>query len=64
MLFRLIGKLLNSMFEIESSFSELKLSKEFSKRVLGWLDNNEDYLKQAYKQVNKSLLEKKDWFNF
>ena len=46
------------MFELDSSYSELKLSDKFSKRVLGWLNNNEEYLKQAYKQKIVKLYNK------
>lgn len=53
-----VGKIFNSMFELDSSYSELKLSDKFSKRVLGWLNNNEEYLKQAYKQKIVKLYNK------
>ncbi len=41
------------MFDLEQTYSEVKLDEQFSKRVLEWLDNNPEYLKQAYNQVNK-----------
>jgi len=45
-----LGDFFNSMFELEKTFSDVRLTPEFSKRVLGWLDNNQDYLEQAKHQ--------------
>lgn len=56
MFVRKIGEIFFAMFELKKSFSEIKLSEKFSKRVLDWLGNNENYLKQAYKQVNNNFV--------
>jgi len=39
------------MFEIETLYGEIKINDNFLGKVKKWLDNNEDYIKQAYKQV-------------
>ena len=49
---RKVAKLFNSMFELEKTYSDVSLNEKFAKKVLGWLDNNQEYLKQAYHQVN------------
>jgi hypothetical protein len=38
------------MFDLEKTFSDVRLTPEFSIRVLGWLDNNQEYLEQAKRQ--------------
>lgn len=38
------------MFELDMTYSDVRLSPEFSQRVLKWLDNNEGYLNQATHQ--------------
>ncbi len=41
------------MFEMEVLYGEIRIDNDlFKKKVLKWLDNNEEYLKQAYKQVS------------
>lgn len=45
-----IGQAFDSMFELSEVVSEVRLTPEFRKRVSGWLDNNPEYLKQAYHQ--------------
>lgn len=42
------------MFEIETLYGEIKINDNFLGKVKKWLDNNEDYIKQAYKQVIES----------
>lgn len=40
------------MFEFDISYGEIKIEDpKFVEKVQKWLDNNPDYLKQAYKQV-------------
>jgi hypothetical protein len=39
------------MFEIETLYGEIKINDNFLGKVKKWLDNNDDYIKQAYKQV-------------
>lgn len=39
------------MFELDVSYGEIKIDKKFVIKVKKWLDNNPEYLKQAYKQV-------------
>ena len=47
---RYIGEVFLSIFELDKIFSDVRLSSEFSQRVLKWLDNNQEYLKQATHQ--------------
>ncbi len=44
------------MFELKVEFGEIRLSELFEKKVKTWLDNNSEYMKQAYNQVNFFLL--------
>lgn len=53
-----IADVFNSMFELKLKFSKTVLSPEFSKRVLGWLDNNPVYLEQAKNQKIINLYNK------
>lgn len=39
------------MFELQILYGEIKLEDAFREKVKKWLDNNPEYLKQAYKQV-------------
>ena len=39
------------MFELEKTYSEVRLGKDFEQKVLKWLDNNQEYLEQAHRQV-------------
>lgn len=40
------------MFEIEINDAEIRIDNDvFKNKVKKWLDNNDEYLKQAYKQV-------------
>jgi hypothetical protein len=39
------------MFELQILFGEIRLEDAFREKVKKWLDNNPEYLKQAYKQV-------------
>jgi hypothetical protein len=39
------------MFELEKTYSEVRLNSDFEQKVLKWLDNNEAFLKQAHHQV-------------
>lgn len=52
---RNINDLFESMFDLRVTYGEIKLGDEFKPKVLKWLDNNPDYLNQAYKQVNYFL---------
>jgi len=47
---RKVAKLFDSMFELEKTYSDVNLNEKFAKKVLGWLDNNQEYLKQAHHQ--------------
>lgn len=53
-----IGQVFNSMFELEKVVSDVRLTPEFSKRVLGWLGNSTKYLEQAHHQVVIKLYNK------
>lgn len=48
---RTIAKVFYSMFELEKTYSEVRLVKDFEQKVLKWLDNNQEYLEQAHRQV-------------
>ena len=48
---RTIAKVFYSMFELEKTYSEVRLGKDFEQKVLKWLDNNQEYLEQAHRQV-------------
>lgn len=52
----MIAKVFYSMFEMEKTYSEVRLNPDFEQKVLKWLDNNEAYLKQAHRQVVYSQL--------
>ena len=41
------------MFELEVQYGEIRIESEaFRNKVKKWLDNKQEYLDQAYKQVN------------
>lgn len=44
------------MFELDKTYSEVKINPDFEKKVLKWLDNNQAYLEQIHNQVNNRLL--------
>ena len=44
------------MFELDKTFSEVKINPDFEKKVLKWLDNNQAYLEQIHNQVNNQFL--------
>lgn len=39
------------MFDLEVTYGEIAYESAFKKKLLKWLDNNEEYLKLANKQV-------------
>jgi hypothetical protein len=43
------------MFELDKTFSEVKINPDFEKKVLKWLDNNQAYLEQIHNQVNNKF---------
>lgn len=45
-----------SMFDLEITYGEIKFDDHFKSKLLKWLDNNEEYLKQVNKQVNNIAL--------
>ncbi|RNA09093.1 hypothetical protein BpHYR1_006566 [Brachionus plicatilis] len=40
----------DSMFELDISYGEIRIDEKFLDKVKIWLNNNPDYVKQAYKQ--------------
>ncbi|CAF0709768.1 unnamed protein product [Brachionus calyciflorus] len=47
---RFIYKIFNSMFELDISYGEIRIDDKFLDKVKVWLNNNPDYISQAYKQ--------------
>lgn len=47
-----IYSIFDSLFELDISYGEIRIDQKFLEKVKVWLNNNPDYVKQAYKQVN------------
>jgi hypothetical protein len=49
---QVVHEIFTAMFELEVVYGEIRIDNDsFRKKVLKWLDNNNEYLNQAYKQV-------------
>lgn len=46
-----VHSIFESIFELDISYAEIRLDNKFLEKVKVWLNNNPEYVKQAYKQV-------------